>query len=64
MTKNYLEYERDFCTVTDTFFESALQQNFKKMFHRLDFWKNEFASKQDFEPVLGKAELFEEKGGV
>jgi len=25
MAKNYLEYQRDFCTVTDTFSESALQ---------------------------------------
>ena len=34
----------------------------KMMFHCLDFWKNEFAVKQDQKPVSGKTELFGEKG--
>ena len=34
------------------------------MFHRLDFWKNEFAAKQDQNPVSWKAEFFGEKGSV
>ena len=34
------------------------------MFHCLDFWKNEFAAKQDQKPVSGKTELFGEKGSV
>ncbi|MCS5554147.1 MAG: hypothetical protein NZ878_12630 [SAR324 cluster bacterium] len=34
------------------------------MFHCLDFWKNEFAAKQDQKPVSGKTEFFGEKGSV
>ena len=34
------------------------------MFHCLDFWKNEFAEKQDQKPVSGKTEIFGEKGSV
>ena len=34
------------------------------MFHYLDFWKNEFAAKQDQKPVSVKTEFFGEKGSV
>ena len=34
------------------------------MFHCIDFWKNEFAAKQDQKPVSGKTEFFGEKGSV
>ena len=59
MAKNYFEYERDFCTVTDTYSVGALQQNSKKMLHFLDLWKNNFAVKQDQKPVSEKTEFFE-----
>jgi len=34
------------------------------LFHFLDFWKNEFAAKQDQKPVSVKNEYFGEKGSV
>ena len=34
------------------------------MFHCLDFWKNEFAAKQDQKPVSGKTDFFGEQGTV
>jgi len=32
------------------------------MFYTLDFWKNEFAAKQDLKPVSAKTEYFGKKG--
>jgi len=34
------------------------------MFNCLDFWKNEFAAKQDQKPVSGKSEIFGKQGSV
>ena len=39
-------------------FLKVLTVHVKKMFHGLDFWKNEFAAKQDQKTVSGKTKLF------